>query len=360
MSDNTAMAINDIERAAGFVVKSRLFGGAIKTSEAAVALMLLAQSEGLHPMRAFMEYHIIDGRPSLRADTMLARFQNAGGRVEWHKYDESGASATFSHPAGGSVTVDWDEKTAKLAGLLPAKLGSGWHKYPRAMYRSRVISEGIRTVYPGVMLNLYTPDEVEHFAPAPKAVTESLTKPRLGRPMEASTTEKLPPPVDAPLPKLVEPPAPAEDAPEPVKQATRPTMAELMGELSEALNSLGLSKAAGKSDIAMQLASGHFDREIGSAKDLTRDELVRMIEHALDIRMALDALPGGALPPVDSASLVAWILRYGLPVSTDAEVLEKIRSDWDDGVAPAGAQDGCETSEQEQRLHLEPNTVDRG
>ena len=37
------------------------------------------------------------------------------------------------------------------------------------MLRSRVISEGIRTVYPGCVVGTYTPEEVEDFQPSPNA-----------------------------------------------------------------------------------------------------------------------------------------------------------------------------------------------
>lgn len=140
--------------------KSGLFG--VKTKEQALALMALCESEGLHPARAVQEYHIIQNRPALKADAMLARFLNAGGRVEWRAYTDNKVEATFSHPAGGSVTVDWTMERAKQAGLGTK---DNWRSYPRQMLRSRVISEGIRTVYPGVAVGTYTPEEVQDFTP---------------------------------------------------------------------------------------------------------------------------------------------------------------------------------------------------
>ena len=152
--------LNQLERAADYVVKSGLFG--ITKKEQAIALMLLSQSEGMHPMRAIQEYHIIQGRPAMRADAMLARFQRAGGKIVWHELNDKKAKATFEHPQGGRVTIEWTIEMAKKAGLLD-KQGSNWLKYPRAMLRARVISEGIRTVYPGVIVGVYTPEEVQDF-----------------------------------------------------------------------------------------------------------------------------------------------------------------------------------------------------
>lgn len=148
--------INDIEKMAQAVAKSGLFG--VKNTEQAFALMCVAQAEGLHPAIAARDYHVISGRPTLKSDAMLARFQTAGGSVKWKEITESKATATFSHPQGGSVDITWTIEMAKRAGLMK---NPTWNSYPRSMLRSRVISEGIRTVFPGVVAGYYTPEEVE-------------------------------------------------------------------------------------------------------------------------------------------------------------------------------------------------------
>jgi len=153
--------LSDVEKMAMAVAGSNLFG--IKTKEQAIALMLVAQSEGLHPARAALEYHVINGKPSLKADAMLSRFQAAGGKVEWHDYTPEKVSATFSHPQGGSIRIEWTRKMADDAKLTNKDT---WRQYPRQMLRARVISEGIRTVFPGVSVGIYTPEEVQDFVPA--------------------------------------------------------------------------------------------------------------------------------------------------------------------------------------------------
>ena len=159
--------INDIERMATAVAKSGLFG--IKSPEQGVALMLIAQAEGLHPAIAARDYHVIQGRPALKADAMLARFQAAGGKVNWDHYDDYRVTGTFTHPAGGSVTITWTLEQAQKIGLAGKE---NWAKYPRAMLRARVISEGIRTVYPGCVVGVYTPEEVGDFTPPPAPVKD--------------------------------------------------------------------------------------------------------------------------------------------------------------------------------------------
>lgn len=168
---NALVPVADIEKMATAVAKSGLFG--VKTPEQAMALMLIAQAEGYHPAMAARDYHIIQGRPTLKADAMLARFQSSGGKVEWTQYSDKVVEAIMSHPQGGSITLSWTLEQAKSIGLV--KGGSGWEKYPRAMLRARVISEGIRTVYPGCIAGTYTPEEVMDM-PAEKDITPAQSK----------------------------------------------------------------------------------------------------------------------------------------------------------------------------------------
>jgi hypothetical protein len=158
----------ELQSMATVLTKAGSFG--FKSMEQAAALMLVAQADGLHPAKAATHYHIINGKPSLTADAMLARFQTAGGRVNWDEYGDGRVTGTFSHPAGGSVSITWTYERAKKAGV------GNLEKFPAAMLRARCISEGVRTVYPGVIVGLYTPDEVSTFTTpevqAPVAVTE--------------------------------------------------------------------------------------------------------------------------------------------------------------------------------------------
>lgn len=155
---NALIPVNDIEKMAVAVAKSRLFG--IDTPEQGVALMLIAQAEGLHPAIAARDYNIIKGRPALKADAMLARFQQAGGKVSWKVYTDAEVTGVFSHPAGGELAVTWTIAQAKAIGLANK---DNWKNFPRAMLRARCVSEGIRSVYPGCVAGVYTPDEVEEF-----------------------------------------------------------------------------------------------------------------------------------------------------------------------------------------------------
>lgn len=163
MSELPLIPFDEIQSMAAVVAKAGCFG--FKSFEQAAALMLVAQADGLHPAKAATHYHIIQGRPSLTADAMLARFQQAGGKVCWETYRDDLVCGTFTHPLGGSVSITWNIARAKKAGV------GNLEKYPAAMLRARCISEGVRTVYPGVIVGLYTPEEVSTFDSAPAKIT---------------------------------------------------------------------------------------------------------------------------------------------------------------------------------------------
>ena len=157
---NQLIPLNDIQTMAEVAAGSKMFG--FKNPQEAMAIMLLCQAEDLHPAIAMRDYHVIQGRPALKADAMLARFQTAGGSVNWKVYEDEQVTGVFSHPAGGSLEVTWTLAKAKLIGIANK---DNWRNYPRAMLRARCVSEGIRSVYPGCVVGVYTPEEVQDFQP---------------------------------------------------------------------------------------------------------------------------------------------------------------------------------------------------
>jgi hypothetical protein len=163
----------EMERLAASIAKSRLFG--IQTPEQALTLMAISQAEGRHPALAARDYDIIQGRPAKKAEAMQRDFIAAGGKIEWHALDDSQADATFSHPSGGSVRISWDTARAQKAGLSGK---DNWKKFPRAMLRSRCVSEGVRTVFPTATSGMYVPEEVRDFEPRePIDVTPAAVEP---------------------------------------------------------------------------------------------------------------------------------------------------------------------------------------
>lgn len=154
---------------ARMVASSGLFPN-VTNPQSAMTLMMLCEADGLHPVEAMRRYHILHGRPSMRADAMQAEFQAKGGRVEWVESNEEACEALFRHavhaPNGFPVRVTIEE--AKERGLY--NTNPNYKKYPRQMLRARCISEGVRAVLPGIVVGVYTPEEVEGFERSPKVI----------------------------------------------------------------------------------------------------------------------------------------------------------------------------------------------
>ena len=130
------LTLTDMGNMAKAFAQSGLFG--YKNSSEVFTLMCLAQANGLHPAKAAERYNIIQGRPAMKADAMLAAFQESGGKVRWVKRTEKECTLHLSHPQGGELSI--------------------------------CVSEGVRALYPACLCGMYTPEEVEDFdtKPAPQ------------------------------------------------------------------------------------------------------------------------------------------------------------------------------------------------
>ena len=169
------MPLQDMQTLAVAIAKSNLFG--IKTPEQALVLMAIAQAEGRHPVEAARDYDIINGRPAKKAEAMLRDFILAGGKVAWHALTDELADATFTHPQTGEVRIDWDMKRAMTA------FGKKdmYAKFPRQMLRSRVVSEGVRTLWPLATSGMYEPGEAADIPAAHNGPTIDAEAPSAAR-----------------------------------------------------------------------------------------------------------------------------------------------------------------------------------
>ena len=153
---NSTEQVSSLERIAAIIAKSGM--GGFKTAEQATVALLLALAEGIPVGRVIHEYHVINGRLNLRSECMLARFQKAGGAVEYHLHNDTEVSLTASHPKGGSLLVTWTIERARKAGLTA---NPTWTKHPAAMLTARAIAEAVRAVYPACLSGILAEEEAE-------------------------------------------------------------------------------------------------------------------------------------------------------------------------------------------------------
>lgn len=273
--ESQAHSVSELERMGKAIAASGLFG--IKTTEQAVALMLVAQSEGRHPATVAREYDIIQGRPAIKAEAKLARFQEAGGVIEWEEMTDTRCAARFSHPAfcPKPVLIEWTLDMARKANLTNK---DNWKSYPRAMLRSRVISEGVRAVAPGTSLGMYTPEEVMDFDAPSKPPVKAFKIPSSTPPpsvVEVPQEEgaKGPEAVDAEVDTFNEPPPEPEKkppTPEEIAKRMNATVVSKSGPKGERMSteaqqkcihamskSLGIERAALEADLTGTYGSPH-------------------------------------------------------------------------------------------------------
>lgn len=183
--------MSNAKEVASAIVKSGFWPDA--NANAVLMLCYLAEAEGKHPAVVYRDYHIMQGKPSKKAEAILRDFVEAGGKIEWHELTDECADATFSH-ASGKARITWDMERARKANLKSPM----WSKYPRQMLRSRCLSEGVRTVFPGATSGLYEENEVADIVadnPAPVPVNEGEAE---GHSQEDAVS---PPPADYAFPE---------------------------------------------------------------------------------------------------------------------------------------------------------------
>lgn len=176
----------ELEGMASAIAKSGLFG--MKSPDQALALMLVAQAEGMHPATITQDYDIIQGKACRKTHSVMARFQLMGGKVEWHELTNTVADATFSHPVGGNLRMSWTFEQAQKAGLTNK---DNWKNYPRAMLRARLIAEAIRSVYPAAIGGMLLTEEAQDLPS--QADTNSPSPPKRVDPDTGEISKTLPP-----------------------------------------------------------------------------------------------------------------------------------------------------------------------
>jgi hypothetical protein len=278
--------------------KSGMFGcGNIEQGQ---ILAMTCLTEGLTPLEFQRRYHIISGRPSLRADYMLAEFTKQGG--EYKVIERTSETATielnigkrksvFSFTIAEAMGEEYVYNKLGNEGKIP-KVGpdgkindkackDNWSTPRRRaqMLWNRVVSDAIRTICPTVNHGGYTPDElggdeIEHETEGPP-VQVATAKTEDASPLKG---DPLGEPIDAEFVVVKDEPKNEQPAEQPVeeKPAEPPFRTEpmydrdgLLVRLKTAKEALGLSPEQYRGILAKRGAT--------SAKDLADPELASLV-----------------------------------------------------------------------------------
>jgi len=145
--------------------------GCVKPEQGYV-LALECIASRMTPLSWKRENHLINGNITMKSESMLSGLMNAGWDIDWVQFDIQAAIADFSKGAK-KVRVSFTADDAKQAGLIPAKPGSGWAKFPAEMLRARLISKATRMLDPRITQGRYTPEEVADFSNPTAAPTNA-------------------------------------------------------------------------------------------------------------------------------------------------------------------------------------------
>ncbi len=273
---------------------SGLLPRAVNKPEAAFAIIVAGRELGLTAFQSLRGIHIIEGKPTLAADTMLALALQSDKCEYFQCLDTTAEVAMYEtqrRGAPGPTRISFTMNQARAAGVTGK---DNWRKYPDAMLRARCIAALARIVYPDVFMGVYETDEVQQEEPVRRAsevVADAKKRVAAAHPpIESAPIAKVSEPARTPsdaehVERMVEAahkaldarelaPGPAkapEPEPPPAPGTELTTLADFLGAI-EAAVSFGvlqmIAKRASKVDLAKDDAA-----EVRAAWSAKRDAL---------------------------------------------------------------------------------------
>jgi len=170
--------------------------------------LLLGRDLGLTAMQAITGIHVIEGKPSVSAQTAVALVKRSPLCAFFRQVESTDAIATYETQRKGEAApqrLSYSIEDARRAGLGGKQ---NWQRFPSAMLRARAAMALARDVYPDVVANIYDPDELDDAVH--RAEAQSVTAP----PPPSSPTA-----APARKPPMPAPPARAPSGPGPTVRA---------------------------------------------------------------------------------------------------------------------------------------------
>lgn len=146
---------------AGLLVKTGFLPASINTDAKALAIMLKGRELQIPPMQAFAQIAVIQGKPAVGAELMLAliyrKFPNAP--IDIVRRDDEACIIRASRPGRKETTeFRFTTEQAKRAGLDGKQT---WKQYPDKMLFWRAVSDMARALYPDCLMGCsHTPEEL--------------------------------------------------------------------------------------------------------------------------------------------------------------------------------------------------------
>lgn len=161
----------DAMKVASIAAQERLYG--VRNAQEAFVRIATGLEIGLSPFQSLNAIHVIEGRPTLSAQWMVALIKSSPICEKFVCTVSTDKVATYvtKRKNEGEMTLSFTIEQAQRGGLT----GRGpWKAHTEDMLRARAASKLARMVYPDLLAGMYTPDEVAdipttHFEPAESA-----------------------------------------------------------------------------------------------------------------------------------------------------------------------------------------------
>jgi hypothetical protein len=147
-----------LKEQASMLVKSGMLPISINTPEKAIAIAITAKELGIGMMEGFRSINVIQGKPCISPQLMLA-LANRMGQMQDIEFtgDDRGCKVTITRKGRKPHTEEFGVKEATALGLIGR---DNYKKQAGVMFRWRALAAALRVTFPDLVLGLYTPEEM--------------------------------------------------------------------------------------------------------------------------------------------------------------------------------------------------------
>jgi len=164
-------SLADFEGWADYVLRSRLAPKGIDTKESIIVATQMGLELGLHPMQAIQNIAVINGRPTVWGDTMLAVCQGSGAfdHSAWKEYFEGDPGTDGRTAVCECRRVASDmivRRTFSVGDAKRAKLwtkSGPWQDYPQRMLQLRARAFALRDAFAAELRGFQCTEEVRDY-----------------------------------------------------------------------------------------------------------------------------------------------------------------------------------------------------
>lgn len=180
------------------LVDSGMFG--LSNPEQGFVIAMTCQMEGITPLQFIRKYHIIQKKPSMRTDAMLAEFLTMGGKHEIVDLNPDRVTVRLCPPGTNTwydFTVTWEQMQKEPWPWVdkndPKKgLKDSWSTplQRQTMLFNRLISDRIRKLCPQINAGIYTPEELQDMVSVMSEPTATLAPEKLAQLLPADPVKQ--------------------------------------------------------------------------------------------------------------------------------------------------------------------------